>query len=85
MQMMADVMGMPIKIHKSEQTCATGAAMFAATVAGLYENVGEAMQKMGTGFETTYQPDKAKREVYQRRYEAYNRFAVFNEGLLQNA
>ena len=34
MQMMADTMNMPIRIHKSEQTCALGAAMFAATAAG---------------------------------------------------
>ena len=34
MQMMADVMNMPIRIHRSEQTCAAGAAMFAATAAG---------------------------------------------------
>jgi L-ribulokinase len=33
MQMMADVMNMSIRIHKSEQTCAAGAAMFAATAA----------------------------------------------------
>ncbi len=36
MQMMADVMDMPIRIHQSEQTCAAGAAMFAATAAGIY-------------------------------------------------
>ena len=82
MQMMADVMGMPIKIHRSEQTCATGAAMFAATVAGVYSNVGEAMKKMGIGFEITYYPDKAKQALYQRRYESYNRFASFNEELI---
>ena len=39
MQMMADVMNMPIRIHKSEQTCALGAAMFAATVGGIYPKV----------------------------------------------
>jgi len=33
MQTMTDVMNMPIRIHKSEQTCAAGAAMFAATAA----------------------------------------------------
>ncbi|HYH56510.1 MAG TPA: ribulokinase, partial [Anseongella sp.] len=30
MQMMADITQMPIRIHKTEQTCAAGAAMFAA-------------------------------------------------------
>jgi L-ribulokinase len=39
MQMMADVMNMPIRIHKSEQTCALGAALFAATAAGIYTKV----------------------------------------------
>ena len=47
MQMMADVMAMPIRIHKSEQTCALGAAMFAATVAGIYNKVEDAMDAMG--------------------------------------
>lgn len=82
MQMMADVMGMPIKIHRSEQTCATGAAMFAATVAGVYPDVHEAMKKMGTGFEITYYPDKTKQAVYQKRYDDYNRFASFNEEIV---
>lgn len=81
MQMMADVMGMPIKIHRSEQTCATGAAMFAATVAGIYPDVGHAMKKMGIGFDITYYPDKQKEALYQKRYENYNRFASFNEQL----
>jgi L-ribulokinase len=30
MQMMADVLGMPIRIHQFKHTCALGAAMFAA-------------------------------------------------------
>jgi L-ribulokinase len=56
MQVMADVMNMPIRIHKSEQTCAIGAAMFAATAAGLYSNVEDAMEAMGQGFDITYEP-----------------------------
>ena len=43
MQVMADVMNMPIRIHRSEHTCAMGAAMFAATAAGIYKKVEEAM------------------------------------------
>ena len=56
MQTMADVMNMPIRIHKCEQTCAAGAAMFAATAAGIYRKVEDAMQAMGQGFDTTYLP-----------------------------
>jgi L-ribulokinase len=51
MQMMADVMDMPIRIHQAEQSCATGAAMFAATAAGLYPRVEDAMGAMGRGFD----------------------------------
>ena len=58
MQMMADVMDMPIRIHKSEQTCALGAAMFAATAAGIYDKVEDAMDAMGQGFDAEYFPDK---------------------------
>jgi L-ribulokinase len=71
MQMLADVMDMPIRIHRSEQTCALGAAMFAATAAGIYEKVEDAMQAMGQGFDREYFPDKSKTEIYARRYLKY--------------
>ena len=71
MQMMADVMNMPIKINKSEQTCALGAAMFAATAAGIYSKVENAMQAMGQGFDVEYYPDKNKVDIYQHRYKKY--------------
>jgi L-ribulokinase len=74
MQVMADVMNMPIRIHKSEQTCAMGAAMFAATVAGIYPNANEAMNAMGQGFDLHYTPDPAKAQLYQKRYQKYQAF-----------
>jgi L-ribulokinase len=79
MQMMADVMNMPIRIHKSEQTCAAGAAMFAATAAGIYNNVEDAMRAMGQGFDATFSPDKTKAEIYSRRYERYKKLGTFIE------
>ncbi len=78
MQVMADVMGMPLRIHASDQTCASGAAMFAATVAGIYPKVEEAMSAMGQGFASTYSPNDANREVYRRRYERYKKLAKFH-------
>jgi L-ribulokinase len=71
MQMMADILNMPIKVHKSDQTCALGAAMFAAVVGNVYSNVEEAMQNMGHGFENTYVPNEAVVSIYQERYERY--------------
>jgi len=80
MQMMADVMDMPIRIHRSEQTCALGAAMFAATAAGLYPKVEDAMQAMGQGFEAEYFPNEERVPVYAKRYERYKTFGQFIEG-----
>jgi L-ribulokinase len=79
MQVMADVMDVPIRIHRSEQTCAIGAAMFAATAAGLYAKVEDAMASMGQGFDKTYHPDKSKNRYYAARYRRYLQAGAFVE------
>ncbi len=71
MQVMANVLNMPIRIHSSEQTCANGAAMFAATAAGIYNKVEDAMNAMGQGFEKTYEPQTGKVAYYAKRYAMY--------------
>ena len=84
MQMMADVMDMPIRIHRSEQTCALGAAMFAATAAGIYGKVEEAMVAMGQGFDATYYPNSTKVEVYKKRFAKYKILGEFIEAQINN-
>ncbi len=79
MQMMADIMDRPIRIHASEQTCALGAAMFAATAAGLYPKVEEAMSAMGRGFDATYTPNPARTTLYAKRYRQYQDLGHFVE------
>lgn len=71
MQMLADVINMPIRIHRSEQTCALGAAMFAAVVAGIYPTVEHAMEAMGPGFDMEYTPRLEQAAIYDKRYEQY--------------
>lgn len=71
MQMMADVLEMPIRIHRFEHTCALGAAMFAAVAAGIYPTVEIAMDKMGTGFEKEYKPNGKKKKMYREHFERY--------------
>lgn len=77
MQTMADVMNMPIRIHSSEQTCAAGAAMFAATAAGLYATVEEAMKAMGQGFDKEYKPIRKNAALYKKRYKRYKKLGAF--------
>jgi L-ribulokinase len=79
MQVLVDVINMPIRIHKSEQTCALGAAMFAATAAGLYTKVEDAMKAMGQGFAATYKPNEANISYYQKRYDKYKKLGNFVE------
>lgn len=79
MQMMADVLNMPIRVHKSDQTCAAGAAMFAATVANIYPTVHEAMNSMGSGFDTTYYPNEHRVSFYASRYIKYQQLGAFIE------
>jgi L-ribulokinase len=71
MQVTSDVLNMPIKVAASEQTCALGAAMFAAVAAGIYGSVAEAQAKMGSGFSRTYTPNASNAQVYDRLYEKY--------------
>ena len=79
MQTMADVMDMPIRIARAEQTCALGASMFAATAAGHFATVSKAMATMGAGFDAEYQPNPDHVAHYQARYERYQRFGDFIE------
>ena len=79
MQIVADVLGMPIKVARSEQACALGSAMAAAVVAGVYKNTAEAQKKMGGGIETEYLPIPENVEKYKALYEQYKKFGKFVE------
>jgi L-ribulokinase len=79
MQVVADVLNVPIKVPRSEQTCALGAAMFAAVVAGLYPSVDEAKASMGSGIETEYRPDPQRAAKYRALYDRYTRLGEYVE------
>lgn len=71
MQTMADVMNMPIKVARAEQTVALGAAMFAAVASGVYKTVEDAQKAMGQGFEKVYYPIQENVTIYNKLYESY--------------
>jgi L-ribulokinase len=84
MQVVADVLNVPIKVPASEQTCALGAAMFAAVVAGVHLTVEDAKKAMGGGMEFEYKPNPASAEKYVMLYERYVNLGEFVEEETQN-
>lgn len=82
MQVLADVVGRPIEVSDCKDSCALGAAIYAAVAAGLYDNVFSAEKAMCPGICATYTPDPAKHDFYMRRYEKYKAFSKFNESLI---
>jgi L-ribulokinase len=77
MQIYADVTGRPIKISRSAQTCALGAAIAGAVVAGKaaggYADYAAA-QKAMTGLKSrVFQPNPAAHAVYKELYSLYRK------------
>ena len=73
MQIYADVTGRPMKVSRSAQTCALGAAMFGAVAAGHFANAAEAQVKMSGLKDVLYTPNPQNTRVYDRLYALYRK------------
>jgi len=73
MQIVSDVLNMPIKVASSDQTCALGSAMAASVVAGIHPDISSAQAAMGGGFEKEYQPDPVRAGKYEILFEKYKK------------
>jgi L-ribulokinase len=79
MQIVADVLNMPIKVASSDQTCALGSAMAASVMAGIYKDFAAAQNAMGGGFEKEYIPDPVRAARYEKLYARYKKLGSFIE------
>jgi L-ribulokinase len=79
MQTLANVLNMPIKIAASEQACALGAAICAATAAGIYPSMAKAQSAMASGFDAVFYPEPDKTAIYDALYNQYTQFGNFIE------
>ena len=74
MQIYADVTNRPMKVSKSEQTPALGAAIFSTVAAGNnnggYDKIDNAIKSM-TGVDKVYHPIQENVEVYKKLYTLY--------------
>lgn len=80
MQICADVWGCPIDVLESDQSCALGAAIFAATAAGVYPNVAAAQEVMASSVCKTYTPNSDTAATYNTLYQNYLALGAFVNG-----
>lgn len=85
MQVVADVLNMPIRVASSDQTCALGSAMAASVVAGIHKDVPSAQKAMESGFEKEYKPDPSKAKKYEKLFLEYKKLGSFIENELSNS
>jgi L-ribulokinase len=71
MQIYADVCNRPMKISRSAQTCALGAAIFGAVVGGAYPDVQHAQAKMTGVKKQVFRPAADRAAVYAELYTLY--------------
>jgi L-ribulokinase len=85
MQVVADVLNLAITVPAGEQPVALGAAMFAATAAGLYPRIEEAQRAMAGAIEVAYHPDRERATLYESLYRDYLALGAFVEKALTRA
>ena len=83
MQILSDVLNIPVKVASSFQAVALGASIFAAVASGFYKDIYEAQEKMASGFLKTYSPKKENVKTYQRLYKFYKKLGSQAEDILR--
>jgi L-ribulokinase len=71
MQIYADVCNRPMKISRSAQTCALGAAIFGAVAGGAFKTVAQAQRRMTGVKPTVYCPSRGAAKTYAELYTLY--------------
>ena len=86
-RILADVLGLPIKVPRVKESTALGAAMFAGVGAGVFPDVATAARKV-VSFEKTVDPDPEThsryRDLYEKWIQVYNaQLGLVEDGLLK--
>ncbi|TWP24481.1 ribulokinase [Apibacter muscae] len=79
MQVLSDVLGMPIKVIATREACALGVAMCASVAAGIYPKLEIAQEKMGMGISTVYTPNPDNHAHYNNEYKKYKKLDSVKE------
>jgi xylulokinase len=70
-QIKADVTGLPVRIPRSVETTATGAAILAAVASGVHATVAGAVEAIVAFRPEEHEPEAERRDVYDEAYRRY--------------
>lgn len=79
-QMFADCMQLPIEVSDAKELGTMGVAMCAAVGTGEFESFDEAVSKF-VHIKYTCQPNAAKKDIYQKKYELYKKLVQHMDGI----
>jgi autoinducer 2 (AI-2) kinase len=71
-QIVADVLGIPVKVPVVKESTSLGAAIYAGVGIGLYSSAEEAAKHL-VRFEKRFDPDSATHAMYEQRYSDWSR------------
>jgi len=71
MQVLSDVIGMPIKVIETREACALGVAMCASVAAGIHAKLEDAQDAMCMKISTIYNPNKENHKHFDEEYRKY--------------
>lgn len=80
MQIQADVLQRPIRVARSDQAVALGAAMCAAVACGLHADIPSAQRAMACGFDLVYTPRPAEAAQYRALFQRYRALGALLDG-----
>ena len=73
MQLLADTSGHEVHVPEVNEIPARGAALFGAVAAGVFEDIGSAIDATRPRSVRTYKPDLEAKKTYDRVYEIYRK------------
>ncbi len=87
-QILADVLGMPVKVPVVREATALGAAILAGYGVGIYESIKEGARRT-VRWDRTFEPDMENHRVYEELYQVWRKvyaaqLDLVNEGLTRS-
>ena len=69
-QILADMLGVPVKVPKIKEAAALGTALYAGVGAGIFDNISDVVRKV-VKFEKKYEPNMEHHQLYQELYKTW--------------